>query len=69
MFRARHPLEYGQQLGVLVPGGGRIPRLAGPAGELVLGHHGAIVFRATHPLEQGQQLGEQVLGGGRIPRC
>ena len=30
---ATHPFVYGQQLGVLVPGAGRIPRLPGPVGE------------------------------------
>ena len=67
MLRAEDPLAQGQQRGVLVPGGGRVPRLPGPPGELVPGVQGVRVLRAEDPLEHGQQRGELVPGGGRVP--
>jgi len=66
--RAQHPLQDGQQRGVLVSGRCRIPCLARPAGEVVAGRQGVRVFGAQHPLADGQQRGELVPRPGRIPR-
>jgi len=68
VLRPEDPLAQGQQLGVVVPGGGWVPRLLGPAGEVVAAAKGGRVLRAEDPLIHGQQLGVLVLGGGRIPR-
>src|SRR5262249_54813953 len=67
-LRAKDPLIHGQQRGVLVPGGGPVPRLPGPASEAGAGSEGGRVLRAKDPLIHGQQRGEQVAGGGRVPR-
>jgi hypothetical protein len=40
---AQHPLEDGQEIGVLVAGSGCIPRLPGPGGEVVAGGQGVRV--------------------------
>ena len=40
VLRAEDPLAHGQQRGELVPGGGRVPRLPGPAGEAAAGRPG-----------------------------
>jgi hypothetical protein len=55
--RAQHPLADGQQCGELVAGPGRIPRLPGPAGEIVAGGQGVRVLGAEDPLLNGQQRG------------
>jgi hypothetical protein len=65
---AQDPLHDRQQRDVLIAGGGRIPRLPGPTGELVPDGQGVRVLGAEDPLADGQQRGEQVAGGGRIPR-
>ena len=44
MLRAEDALHDGQQRSVLVPGGGRIPRLPGVVGELVAGGQGVRVL-------------------------
>ena len=49
------------------PGGGWVPRLLGPAGEVVAAAKGGRVLRAEDPAIHGQQRGVLVLGGGRIP--
>ena len=66
MFGAEDPLAHGQQRGEQVPGGGRVPHLPGPAGELEPVRQGIRVFWAGHPLAHGQQRGEQVPGPGRM---
>jgi hypothetical protein len=65
---ALDPLADGQQGGELIPCPGRIPRLPGPAGELVAGGQGVRVLGALDPLADGQQGGALVAGPGRIPR-
>ena len=42
----------GQQGGTLVAGSGRIPRLPGPAGELVAGGQGVRVLGALDPFAE-----------------
>jgi Resolvase, N terminal domain len=64
----RCPLAHRHQPGQLVPGGGRVPRLPGPAGELATGGQGVRVLRARYPLAHRHQPGQQVPGGGRVPR-
>ena len=68
MLGTLDPLADGQQGGELVAGPGRIPRLPGPAGELVAGGQGVRVLGALDPLADGQQGGTLVAGPGRIPR-
>ena len=46
VFRAEDSLAQGQQVGELVPGGGQVPRVPGPEGELVPGDQGLRVLRA-----------------------
>ena len=53
VLRAEDPFGYGQELGVLVLGGGRIPCLPGPAGKCVPGGQGGWVLRAEDPHEHG----------------
>ena len=55
MLGAEDPLEDGQQLGELVPGRGRVPRLPGPAGEVGAGGQGVRVLGAEDPLAYRQQ--------------
>ena len=43
---AQHPLFHGQQRGEQVPGGGRVSRLPGPAGEVGAGAQGVRVLHA-----------------------
>jgi hypothetical protein len=62
MLRAEDPVIHGQQPGERVPGGGRIPRMPGPAGQVGAGGQGARVLRAEDPVIHGQQPGERVLG-------
>ena len=64
---AQDPLVDGQQDGELVAGLGRVPRLPGPAGELVAGDQGVAVLGAGDPLADGQQGGVLVAGPGRVP--
>ena len=65
---AEHPLEDGQQRGVLVAGRGRVPCLPVQWARLCAGAQGVRVLGAEHPLDDGQQRGVLVAGGGRIPR-
>ncbi|GAA4951922.1 hypothetical protein GCM10023334_066670 [Nonomuraea thailandensis] len=46
VFGAHDALDGGEQGGVLVAGGGRVPRLPRPVGEVVLGGQGVGVFGA-----------------------
>jgi hypothetical protein len=57
VLTAQHPLDDGQQRGVLVPGPGRIPRRPGPEGEVAAIGQGGGVLGAGHPLADGQQRG------------
>jgi len=49
VLRAEDPLEEGQQRGEQVLGTGRVPRMPGPAGELMPGGQGARMLRAEDP--------------------
>jgi len=64
VLRAEDPVIHRQERGVLVAGGGRIPRLPGPLGEAGAGVKGGWVFRAEDPLAWGQQRGVLVAGPG-----
>jgi hypothetical protein len=44
VLRAQDPFEDGQQGGVLVAGGGRVPRHPGPVGEVAAGVQGVGVL-------------------------
>jgi hypothetical protein len=54
MVRAEDPLARGHQVGVLVPGPRRVPRLAAPDGHLVAGVERAGVLRAKALLAGGK---------------
>ena len=68
VLRAEDSLLHRQQVGVLVPGGGRSPACPVKRARLRAGDEGVRVFRAEDSLAQGQQVGELVPGGGRVPR-
>ena len=68
MLQSEDPLAHGQQCGELIPGGGRVARLPGPAGKFVPGVQSVGVLRAEGLLEHGQQPGVLVPGSRRVPR-
>ena len=62
---AKYPRSHGQQLAVLVPGLGGVPRLACPARNAVADVERFRVLRAQDPLKLGQQVSEEP--GSRTP--
>ena len=64
MIGAEDALAGGQQRGVLVARGGRIPRVPGPAGGVGTGVQGGQVLGAGYLFAEGQQLGRE---GGASP--
>ena len=64
VLRAEDPLVHGQQRGELVAGGGRVPRLPGPVGEVVPGGQGVRVLRAEDPFPCVKHSPLEIPGGG-----